>query len=409
MSRVFVNQRLGNDLNPGSESAQLMTIAAAISSPANNEIFIQDGIYSEIIDSVKFDQARRKLVGIGDVYLAAQGNVSSFNGKLINNHLFKNIKFVNYTDYAVQLGGLSIFSCCFFKALQKLGSSVFFINNPSILDIRKCTFVNNETICNLSTQFPWSTLKINNIENSLFFNHSFHLKKGAETNSFSVFLTEDQDKGNYYDNNIHLANGGINSSTGENPPLFVNPIGGDYDLLQTSALIGAGYLGSDIGSFHEFVPLTSTTDEPVSLFDPGWQNDSLYFDMGNMHVGPQGPVNAAGMIQATVNGRQRWMIDLASTPKGRSGRLISPIIDLKMTRLITRASWSAEEDLSIAGSKKMISASNLLIPDMEIRGSLGSFEPDVLSPLWIQFNKMTSINLSAKYVQLRTTFRLDGV
>lgn len=411
MGRVFVNQQLGDDFNPGSEFLPLMSIAAAISSPANNEIFIQDGIYTEILDSIKFDQVRRKIVGIGDVYIAAQGNTCSFNGKIGNNHVFKNIKFVNFTEQGIQFGGgSSILSGCFFRSLQKPNSKAIYISAATKLDIRKCTFVNNEATFSISTLIPKTALSIISMTNSLMFGQTFHIKHGANTDTFSLFLNSNNDKGNYYNGNIHLANGGMNSSVGENPPLFRDSTNGNYDLLPSSTLIGAGYLGSDIGSFHEFVPIVSNLDEPVTTFDVGWQNDLSYYNVMTNTVGPDGPPDAAGLIQSNVNGKPRWVVDLARTPAGKSGRLISPVIDLKIIRTITRASWSAEEDRTLtSGSKKILNNANLVTSNLEIRGDSSAFLENDASPVWIPFTKATALSFVAKYVQFRVVFRLDGV
>lgn len=411
MPRVFVNQQTGSDFNPGTEGLPYMTISAAISSPANSEIFISDGIFTEQIDASRFDQIRRKIIGIGDVYIASQGNKSSFTDKLINNHLFKNIKFVNYTDNAIQFGGgMTVLSSCFFKPLQTSGSKAILINpsnasSITTLDIRKCTFINNETIFGLNSNF--SSFIIKNMENNLFFGQTFHLRSGPSVQSFSSFVSSNNDKGNYYNNNIHLANGGIDSNTGENPPLFVDANGGNYDLQTISTLIGAGYLGSDIGSFHDTEPISNSSNEPFSIFD--WQNDNSYFDIRSQTVGPDGPSNAAGIIKFNINDVPRWILDIANTPGGKSGRLLSPVLDLNIVRTITRASWAAIENSTLAaGNKQIINNSNGPIPDLEIRGDTNIFGTYDGSPNWTSFTKKTDINLLARYVQLRAVFRLNG-
>lgn len=415
MSQVYVNKQLGNDFNPGGPELPLMSIGAAIASPTHHEIFIQDGIYTELINAAVFDQVQRKIIGIGDVYIAAQGNPSSFIGKLTNRHVFKNIKFVNYTAQALELAGANIvLSSCFFKPLQTNGSSAIFVN-PTLsstittLDIRKCTILNNQFIVNINPAITITALKFVKIENTLFFGHQFQIKNGSSTYSFSTYLTAANDKGNYYDNNTHLTNGGIDSNAGENPPLFVDAANGNYDLQTTSTLIGAGYLGSDIGSFHDFTPFTSTVDEPISVTDAGWQNDSRYFDIASNTVGPEGPPDATGIILVPINGEFKWVLDLANKPSGRSGRLLSPVIDFQLIRTITRASWAAFENSTLtSGNKQIISNSNLIIPDLEIRGSLGPLAFDDLIVPWMSFNRHTAINLSAKFAQTRLTFRLNG-
>lgn len=412
--RVYVNQQTGNDSNPGSEFLPLLTISAAIASPQNTEIFIEDGIYSEIIDSARFDLVRRKVIGTGDVYINAQGSSSSFSGSLGNEHLFKNIKFVNYRTHGINAkqGKITVISC-FFKPLQKAGSSTFLVTPTlptqiSTFIVKKCTIISHENVFKLQTGSPARCMVLDYMENTLIWDNQIHIKQGAYLFTFAAYLSANNDKGNYYEGNTHLTNGGIDSNSGESPPLFIDAPGGNYDLQTTSALIGAGFNGSDIGSFHDYSPFTML--EPTSIFDAGWQNDNRYFNALTNSPGPDGPSDACAIIQADIDGAKRWILNLAATPAGKSGRLLSPVIDMKLIRTITRGSWAAIEDTSPAsGSKKVINNSNILVRDLEIRGQTGTFLPDDTTPIWTSFDKNTSINLLARFVQVRIVFRLDGV
>lgn len=411
MARVYVNQALGSNTGTGSEADPLLTFSAALTSPSNTEIVIDDGVYSESIDSVLFDRVRRKVIGRGDVYFNANGNKSIFTKNPLRNvHLFKNIKFTNYTEEAMQLSNISTFSSCFFSPFVKAGSTAFRIKGPTVIEVRKCTVLNHETIFEIDSKIKINQLTVKLIENSLFHGHDFHMRRIGEVISFTTFLSQEQDKGNYYDNNVHLAYGGQDSMSGENPPLFVNASGGNYDLIPSSSLVGAGYLGSDIGSFHDYTPFSSKTDEIITLFDVGWQNDNRYYNLVTQNVGVDGPLDAAPIIQIQYNNNPRWVLDLANVPAGRSGRLISPVFDLKLVRTITRASWAAEEDATLpSGMKQIISNSNGVTADLEIRGDVSSFSENSTSPVWVSFEKATAIGITVQFVQIRAVFRLDGV
>ena len=413
MGRVHVSRSIGNDGNPGSDTAPLMSLAAALSSPSNREIIVDEGVYTEIIDVTLLDRVRRVIVGTGDVFFAAQGNPSSFSGIIKNNHIFRNIKFINYSNQAAEIsGGTSIFQSCFFKPRNKTGSRIFYLSTRLVtaITLDKCTSINNESLFEIAQNQPANVLVIPKLQNNLFFNQTYHIKRGPNIDSFANFLSSDIDKGNYYNGNINLSNGGLNSDTAENPPLFVDSTTGNYDLQPNSTLIGAGYLGSDIGSYRSYSPFTADPTAPFSIFDAGWRNDSRYYNILTNSPGPDGPSDAGPIIQYVISGATKWLLDRAAVPSATSGRLISPVQNFGKSRTISRISWSAEEDRTLAaGQKETLSASLSANYDIEFRGQNSPFLDDNNTLPWFKYRKNQAINIIAQYVQVRITFRRNSL
>lgn len=405
MADAFADISAVNDTGAGTIGDPKKFINSALGlAGAGDTVFVRKGVYTEVISMADLQGKKLWAYNGEDVTLDAQGTRATIGdddievgdvGPIILLDI-KGIKFVNYTSKAFGFkyttgssGGLNpVINNCFFKAASKTSTLAIDLRDSygagELISVINSTFVGHNTAFGGTANCDTMTYNIFDDNN-----YSWAVDPGSPSEDIDFVAAFNVKDYNAYPSNPSEPNG-INTSVTDID--FVNPAGGDYALLPSSALRRAGPLGENIGA--SFYPRLDVGSDTVNLLSSGI-NDELYYETG---VGPgtEGPVDAGPALFAGGV----WKIDNATVPGAKSCRVkFGPLAFPPGTKLYVPGLTATEDETLGSGLKEVIGVTDAT-RDVQISINGGAKQA---------YTFATDIDTNAATIDMYVTIRRDGV